>query len=62
MTLGSWTPTWPRRSPPKANPTDVVSLTLAALEASEEEVLADDVSRMTKQGLSSGGYPGALSP
>ena len=46
---------------PKANPTDVVSLTLAALEAGEEEVLADDVSRMVKQGLSSGGYLGALS-
>ncbi|QDE86279.1 short-chain dehydrogenase [Myxococcus xanthus] len=39
----------------------MVSLTRAALEAGEEEVLADDVSRMAKQGLSSGGYPGALS-
>ncbi|WIG93444.1 short-chain dehydrogenase [Myxococcus sp. SDU36] len=39
----------------------MVRLTLTALEASEEEVLADDVSRMVKQGLSSGGYLGALS-
>ncbi|WP_228556349.1 MULTISPECIES: short-chain dehydrogenase [Myxococcus] len=39
----------------------MVSLTLAAVEAGEEEALADDVSRMAKQGLSSGGYPDALS-
>ncbi|WP_434347202.1 short-chain dehydrogenase [Myxococcus virescens] len=38
-----------------------MSLTLAALDASKEEVLADAVSRMAKQGLSSGGDPGALS-
>ncbi len=45
---------------PKASPTDVVRLTLEALEAGEEEVLADEVSRMVKQGLSAGGYLGAL--
>ncbi|MFP2956671.1 SDR family oxidoreductase [Myxococcus sp. 1LA] len=46
---------------PKSNPTDVVRLTLDALEAGEEEVLADEVSRVVKQGLSSGGYLGARS-
>ncbi|WP_228564784.1 short-chain dehydrogenase [Myxococcus sp. AB036A] len=38
----------------------MVSLTLAALEAGKEEVLANAVSRMVKQGLSSGGDLGAL--
>ncbi|ATB50838.1 short-chain dehydrogenase [Corallococcus macrosporus] len=46
---------------PPSNPTDVVRLTLDALEAGEEEVLADEASRMVKQGLSSGGYLGARS-
>ncbi|NVJ07276.1 short-chain dehydrogenase [Myxococcus sp. AM001] len=31
------------------------------METGEEEVLADDVRRMVKQGLSSGAYLGALS-
>ncbi|WP_426755397.1 SDR family oxidoreductase [Myxococcus sp. Y35] len=45
---------------PKSHPTDVVRLTLDALEAGQDEVLADDVSRRVKQGLSSGGYLAAL--
>jgi short-subunit dehydrogenase len=41
---------------PKSRPEDVVKLALAAIEAGEEEVLADDVSRNLKQGLSAGVY------
>jgi NAD(P)-dependent dehydrogenase (short-subunit alcohol dehydrogenase family) len=37
---------------PKSRPEDVVKVTLAALEAGGEEVLADEVSRSVKQGLS----------
>lgn len=37
---------------PKAAPADVVALALAALEAGDEEVLADDTSRGVKRGLS----------
>lgn len=37
---------------PKTLPLDVAKLGLAAIEAGEMEVLADDVSRETKQGLS----------
>ena len=46
---------------PKSRPEDVVKLALAALEADEEEVLADEVSRSLKQGLSAerGVYLGA---
>ena len=48
-------------SGPKSRPEDVVRYTLAALEAGEEEVLADEVSRGLKQGLSAerGPYLGA---
>lgn len=51
-----------RVTAPKSSPADVVRLTLDALEAGKEEVLADEVSRNVKQGLSSGVYlaaPGA---
>jgi len=46
---------------PKSRPEDVVKLTLASLEAGAEEVLADEVSRAIKQGLSAqpGVYLGA---
>ncbi|WP_257460429.1 SDR family oxidoreductase [Archangium lipolyticum] len=49
---------------PKSNPTEVVRLTLDALEAGREEILADQVSRNVKQGLSAEpgvylGIPGA---
>ncbi|MFE8595541.1 SDR family oxidoreductase [Archangium violaceum] len=49
---------------PKSNPIDVVRLTLDALEAGREEILADEVSRNVKQGLSAEpgvylGIPGA---
>ncbi|WNG36679.1 SDR family oxidoreductase [Archangium violaceum] len=49
---------------PKSNPTEVVRLTLDALEAGREEILADEVSRNVKQGLSAEpgvylGIPGA---
>jgi NAD(P)-dependent dehydrogenase (short-subunit alcohol dehydrogenase family) len=37
---------------PKSRPEDVVQVTLAAVEAGGEEVLADEVSRNVKQGLS----------
>jgi NAD(P)-dependent dehydrogenase (short-subunit alcohol dehydrogenase family) len=46
---------------PKSRPEDVVKLALAAIEAGEEEVLADDVSRSLKQGLSAGVYLAAPS-
>jgi NAD(P)-dependent dehydrogenase (short-subunit alcohol dehydrogenase family) len=36
---------------PKASPKDVVAQVLAAVEASHEEVLADDLSRQVRQGL-----------
>jgi hypothetical protein len=46
---------------PKSRPEDVVKLTLASLEAGGEEVLADEVSRAIKRGLSAepGVYLGA---
>lgn len=44
---------------PKSSPADVVRATLDALEAGRDEVLADEVSRNVKQGLSAGVY---LSP
>ena len=46
---------------PKSRPEDVVKLTLASLEAGAEEVLADEISRAIKQGLSAepGVYLGA---
>jgi NAD(P)-dependent dehydrogenase (short-subunit alcohol dehydrogenase family) len=49
---------------PKSNPTEVVRLTLDALEAGKEEILADEVSRNVKKGLSAEpgvylGIPGA---
>jgi NAD(P)-dependent dehydrogenase (short-subunit alcohol dehydrogenase family) len=37
---------------PKANPLDVARQTLAAVEAGQDEVLADELSRNVKQGLS----------
>ena len=37
---------------PKSKPEDVVRQTLAALEAGKEEILADEVSRQLKRGLS----------
>ncbi|MES2101196.1 MAG: SDR family oxidoreductase [Pseudomonadota bacterium] len=36
---------------PKANPKDVVAQVLAAVEAGQDEVLADDLSRQVRQGL-----------
>jgi short-subunit dehydrogenase len=46
---------------PKSRPEDVANFTLAALVAGEEEVLADEVSRGLRQGLSAprGVYLGA---
>ncbi|WNG55107.1 SDR family oxidoreductase [Archangium gephyra] len=49
---------------PKSSPIEVVRLTLDALEAGREEILADEVSRNVKQGLSAEpgvylGIPGA---
>jgi NAD(P)-dependent dehydrogenase (short-subunit alcohol dehydrogenase family) len=41
-----------RTTAPKSRPEDVAAFTLAAIEAGEEEVLADEVSRSLKQGLS----------
>jgi NAD(P)-dependent dehydrogenase (short-subunit alcohol dehydrogenase family) len=43
---------------PKAAPLDVARQTLSALEAGQVEVLADDLSRGVKQGLSAGAYLG----
>jgi NAD(P)-dependent dehydrogenase (short-subunit alcohol dehydrogenase family) len=37
---------------PKSNPADIVRITLDALEAGQEEILADEISRTVKQGLS----------
>jgi len=37
---------------PKSKPDDVARQTLAALEADKKEILADEVSRNVKQGLS----------
>jgi NAD(P)-dependent dehydrogenase (short-subunit alcohol dehydrogenase family) len=45
-----------RFSGPKAHPDDVVRQVLAALEAGQDEVLADDLARNVKQGLSA--HPG----
>ena len=41
---------------PKAAPPDVARQTLAAVEAGREEVLADDLSRQVRQGLSAGAF------
>lgn len=43
---------------PKANPLDVARQTLAAVEAGQDEVLADELSRNVKQGLSGSVYLG----
>jgi NAD(P)-dependent dehydrogenase (short-subunit alcohol dehydrogenase family) len=43
---------------PKANPLDVARQTLAAVEAGQDEVLADELSRGVKQGLSASVYLG----
>lgn len=45
---------------PKSKPEDVVRVALDALEAGEDEVLADDTSRFVKQGLSRGIYLGPV--
>lgn len=45
---------------PKADPLDVARQTLTALEAGQDEVLADDLSRNVKQGLSAGVYLGQV--
>lgn len=45
---------------PKADPLDVARQTLTALEAGENEVLADGLSRNVKQGLSTGVYLGQV--
>ena len=42
-----------RITAPKSRPQDVVAYTFAALEAGAEEVLADEISRQVKNGLSS---------
>lgn len=49
-------------SGPKSRPEDVARLTLAALAAGEEEVLADEVTRGLKQGLSAERGPYLGSP
>ena len=41
---------------PKADPLDVARQTLLAMAEGKDEVLADDVSRQVKQGLSAGAY------
>lgn len=41
---------------PKADPLDVARQTLVAVAEGKDEVLADDLSRQVKQGLSSGAY------
>lgn len=41
---------------PKADPSDVARQTLVAIAAGKDEVLADDLSRQVKQGLSAGAY------
>jgi NAD(P)-dependent dehydrogenase (short-subunit alcohol dehydrogenase family) len=41
---------------PKSSPQDVAALTVAGIEAGLEEILADDITRAVKQGLSSGIY------
>jgi NAD(P)-dependent dehydrogenase (short-subunit alcohol dehydrogenase family) len=41
---------------PKADPADVVRQVLAAIEAGQEEVLADELSRQVRQGLSAGAF------
>jgi NAD(P)-dependent dehydrogenase (short-subunit alcohol dehydrogenase family) len=43
---------------PKANPLDVARQTLIAVTEGKDEVLADDLSRNVKQGLSAGAYLG----
>ena len=43
---------------PKANPLEVARQTLAAVEAGQDEVLADELSRNVKQGLSASVYLG----
>jgi NAD(P)-dependent dehydrogenase (short-subunit alcohol dehydrogenase family) len=49
-------------SGPKSRPADVVAQTLDALEAGSQEVLADDISRQVKLGLSHGAYLAARRP
>jgi NAD(P)-dependent dehydrogenase (short-subunit alcohol dehydrogenase family) len=41
---------------PKVDPLDIARLAVNALQAGEEEILADEISRRLKQGLSSGVY------
>ena len=45
---------------PKVDPLDVAHQTLTALEAGKDEVLADDLSRNVKHGLSAGVYLGQV--
>jgi NAD(P)-dependent dehydrogenase (short-subunit alcohol dehydrogenase family) len=45
---------------PKADPLDVARQTLLALAEGKDEVLADDLSRQVKQGLSEGAYLGQV--
>lgn len=45
---------------PKADPLDVARQTLAALEAGQDEVLADELSRNVKQALAAGVYLGQV--
>jgi short-subunit dehydrogenase len=45
---------------PKVPPLDVARQALYALEAGQDEVLADDLSRNVKQGLSAGVYLGQM--
>ena len=49
---------------PKSSPEEVVKKTLDALEAGQEEILADDISNAVKRGLSAqpGVYLGAAAP
>ena len=44
------------REVPKVDPNDVARLVLEALETDQDEVLADDLTRKVKQGLSAGFY------
>jgi hypothetical protein len=50
---------------PKANPNTVADLTLDAVQAGQHEVLADDLSRQVRAGLSGplgGLYPSLVAP
>jgi hypothetical protein len=50
---------------PKADPTEVAEATLDAIQAGEQEVLADDLSRHVREALSGplgGLYPSLIAP